>query len=206
MTDRLRGPSTWVYLSIFVVLLAVALIIQGATVHKLGIGPLSVEFDKTEPAGSSSSDPKPFINFPPSGFGGVFGDIFGGSRDFSKAKSITGSWKQRQGPLTLEVTQVENQDGFVRLHLKATNGSADAMSLKLFGDSFTAVDNAEQTHTAGFSKWPDFVPANGLVTGTVDLIDKVADSATKMDVSFAIITGSFDAPNGIGVRGIPIPR
>jgi len=206
VTGRLRGPSTWVYLWIFLVLLAVALTIQGATVHKLGIGPLSVEFDKADPAGSGGSDPKPSINFPPGGVGGVFGDIFGGSRDFSRAKRVTGSWKRRQGALTLEVTQVENQDGFVRLHLKATNGSADAMSLKLFGDSFTAVDDTEQTHTAGFSKWPDFVPANGLATGTIDLIDKVADSATKMDISFAIIIGSFDAPNGIRVQGIPIPR
>jgi hypothetical protein len=201
VAGRSRGPSSWVYLLIFLGLLGVALIIQGATVHKIGIGPLSVEFDKVEPGGSGGSDAKPVVNFPTNVFG-----VFGGSRDFTRAKSVTGSWRQRQGALTVEVTQVENQDGFIRLHLKVTNDSADKMSLKIFGGSFSALDNVEQTHGAGFSDWPDFVPANGLVTGTIDLIDKVSDSATRLDISFAIILGEFAPDSGITVRGIAVPH
>jgi hypothetical protein len=202
VTGRLRGPSRWVYLLIFLVLLGVALIIQGATVHKIGFGPISVEFGKDEPGGTGGGNPWSSINFPTD----IFGGVFGGSQDFSKAKRVTGSWKQQKSTLTVEVTQVENQDGFLRLHLKVTNGSADKMSLKIFGDSFIAVDNEGQTHGAGFSSWPDFVPANGLVTGTINLVDKVSDSATTLNISFSIILGEFAPEGGITVRGVPVPH
>jgi hypothetical protein len=190
-----------VYLLIFLVLLSVALIIQSATVHRIGIGPLSVEFDKAGPGGSGGGNSGPSINFPMD----VLGGVFGGSRDFSTAKSVTGSWKQRQGELTVEVTQVDNQDGFLRLHAKVTNGSAAMISFHLFGGSFTAVDNTGQAHEPWFSAWPESVSANELVTGTIDLFDKVADSATKLNISFSMISGSF-APDEITVRGIPIPH
>ncbi len=199
MTGRQSsGPSMWVFFWIFLALLVVALIIQGATVHKIGFGPLSIEFDKSQPGGSGGGNPGSSIDFP--------AGIFGGSRDFSRAKGVTGSWKQRQGELTVEVTQVDNQDGFLRLHAKVTNGSPAAMVLPLFG-RFTAVDNADQTHDPDVrsSAWHDSVPANGFVTGTINLTDKVIDSATKLKISFTVVFGQF-APSGITVQDIPVPH
>jgi hypothetical protein len=204
VTGQLRDRSAWVYLLIFLALVAVAMIIQGATVHKIGIGPLSVEFDRSGSGRSDDGDTGPHISFPTD----ILRGILGGSQDFSKAKSITGSWRQRQGGLTVEVTQVDNQDGFVRLHVKVINDDAESLTLPLYGGQFSAVDNVNKTHDAGFSEWHETVPAHALTTNTVDLGDKVDASATRLDIAFPTIIGSvnFAYDSGISIRHIPIPH
>jgi hypothetical protein len=202
VTGKLSDRGWWVYLLIFLVLLVVAMVIQGATVHKIGIGPLSVEFDKTKSDGSSNDNSNSFIDFPTK----ILGGILGGSRDFSRAKSIAGSWKQREGKLTMEITRVENQDGFLRVHVNVINNGATSLVLPLYGGSFTATDNMHKAHDPGLSAWHESIPPNEIVTSTIDLSDKVDDLTTRLDISFSIILGDFAYSDGIAVRGIPIPH
>jgi hypothetical protein len=184
----------------FGVLVVIALI-QGLTVHKIGFGPLSVEFDKGSTSGSGGGGgPGP---------GGPQLPDPGDGDDFSEAKSVTGSWKKTSGPLTIEVIKVEAQDGRVKLTAKARNTAKDSLTLPLF-KNFVATDNTGKTYEAevGFNEeWHQDVPSGQTVTGAIELSDKVADGATKLTISFSTVFGSLDAPRGgVSVSGIPIPR
>lgn len=200
MTGVIDQPKGRIYLLIFLALVTVA-IIQGATVHKVGIGPLSVEFEKS---GSGDDDTGWNITLPTD----ILGGILGGSQDFSKAKSVTGSWKATTGALSVEVIQVDNQDGFLRLHTKVVNDDTQSLTLPLYAEQFIAVDDAGKTHEAGFSEWHETVPAHGLTTNMIYLKDKVDPSATQLKISFPTIIGSVDFAydSGISIRQIPIPH
>jgi hypothetical protein len=193
----------WTLLGIFVAVAVVALLIQGLTVHKIGFGPLSIEFD------SPKQDQPRGGTVPGGGFTVPTDNPFGGQADFAGAKSTTGTWRKQQGKLTLAVTQVENKDGNIRLHAKVTNGSTGQMSLPLF-KNFVSTDDTGTTYEAvvsGLSSgWHDTVPASGSVTGTVDLSGKVADPVRSLTVSFSTVYGQFAPQQGITVTGIPVPR
>ncbi len=184
----------WALLGIFVAVLVVALLIQGLTVHKIGFGPLSVEFDRPQETQSKGEFSLP---------AGL-----GGTTDFTGAKSQTGNWRKQQGKLTVTVTQVENKDGAIRLHVKAANSSTAQMTLPLF-KNFVATDDTGKTYEAVMSMtegWHDTVPAGGTVSGTVDLNDKAGGSARSLTVSFAVVYGQFAPQQGLTLTGIPVPR
>jgi hypothetical protein len=166
-------------------------------VHKIGFGPLSVEFDRPQETQQKGGFTLPSnIN------------IGGGTADFTGAKSQTGNWRKVQGKLALAVTQVENKDGSIRLHAKATNSSSAQMTLPLF-KNFVATDNTGKTYEPVMSMnegWHDTVPAGGTVSGTVDLGEKVGDPARSLTVSFSIVYGQFAPQQGITLTGIPVPR
>ena len=194
------SPKLALAAGFFAVLVIIALI-QGLVVHKIGFGPLSVEFGSSETvpgtpstAGGPGSGPGPQPDAK--------------ETDFDKAKSVTGSWKKTNGTLTLEVVRVDQQDGRIRLTVKARNTGGNAINLPLFGN-FVATDDTSRTYDARFgpdTEWPQNVPGGQTVTGPIDLDGTVGDGARKLSISFSIILG-FNAPFGsITVPGIPIPR
>ncbi|WHT15753.1 hypothetical protein N8J89_21695 [Crossiella sp. CA-258035] len=187
-----RGPNGWVLFAAFGALVLVALLIQGLTVHKIGFGPLSVQFGQPE----KPKEP-PTVSTGSTAAAASSGD----------AKSVTGNWQQTRVKLTVAVTKVVQSDGRVTLHAKVSNGAADAVNLPLFG-YFTATDDTGATYKANpqDSDWPQSVASGVPATGTIELASPVTDRARSLTVSFTQVFGLRAPSGGITIRGVPIPR
>ncbi|MGW3028503.1 hypothetical protein [Streptomyces sp. NPDC001221] len=125
----------------------------------------------------------------------------------SNNKTIKGNWFQQRGSLKLTVTQVDNQAGHIRLHIRADNGYADALDLALFKDFVATDDDTGHSYEAVLpSGWTETVPAGGPLSGVIELAGFIEPKARSLTISFNQIYGSLDAPNNIKVTGIPVPR
>ncbi|MGH3858894.1 hypothetical protein [Actinokineospora sp.] len=184
----------WTGLAVFLGLVFVALVIQGLTVHKIGFGPLSIEFGEKAKSGGGTNG----------GGNGAPADVL-----FDQAKTITGSWKTTKGKVTLEVVQVEQQDDWVRVTARVRNGGGNAVNLPLFGN-FVASDDTDTAYSARITSmntgWTPDVPAGQTLRGVIVLDKQVPPSAKALTVSFTHVLG-FGAPSGgITVSGVPVPR
>lgn len=184
----------WTGLAVFLGLVFVALVIQGLTVQKIGFGPLSIEFGERAKSGGGTN-----------GGGGSAPDDL----PFDQAKTVTGSWKTTKGKVTLEVVEVEQQDGWVRVTARVRNGGGNAVNLPLFGN-FVASDNTDSGYgprIAGLDTgWTPDVPAGQTLRGMIILDKQVPPGAKTLTVSFTHVLG-FGAPSGgITVSGVPVPR
>lgn len=182
----------WTALAVFIGLLFVALVIQGLTVHKIGFGPLSIEFGERAKGGGTNGGGGPPADLP-----------------FDQAKTVTGSWKTTKGKVTLEVVQVDQQDGWVRVTARVRNGGGNAVNLPLFGN-FVASDNTDTGYgpriTSVDTGWTPDGPAGQTLRGVIILDKQVPPGAKTLTVSFTHVLG-FGAPSGgITVSGVPVPR
>ncbi|MFC6093786.1 hypothetical protein [Saccharothrix lopnurensis] len=205
---RRRGGAALRISAVVLGVLVLLGVVQAVTAGTVGVGALSVtlngttptERTTTAPPSTGSSDDTPALNgalapatsetAPPSG----------------PAKSVTGSWKQTRGLLTVEVTEVEDRSGRVRVHVTATNASTSKMDLPI--SSITAVDDARREYRAspGAGGWSAAVARNSTLSGIVELDRRPAGAGTTFALTFGGIVGQL-APTGgeITVPGIPFP-
>jgi hypothetical protein len=195
----------------------VAAVIQGATVQQIGFGPLSVSFAKPDSGGNANPPPGGNTgntntgnnntgNTNTTGDGSTGGSNVGNQT--SGDLTVKGSWTGTHVSLTMQVTEVDLQDGHIRLHVKVTNDGEDTVNLPLFG-YFTATDDKDTTYSAdtGTSSTAVFdVPAGGFATGIIQLTPRATAGATTLKISFTTIFGLRAPSGGISVSGIPIPH
>jgi hypothetical protein len=201
-------------------------VIQGATVQEIGFGPFTVSFGKpnsgnasgnnngSQPSGNGSGNNagNGTGNGAGNGTGGSgngSGDGSGtGSNPVSGDATISGNWSGTRGSVVVAVTQVDVQQGHLRLHIKVTNNGSDAIDLPLFGYC-NATDDKDTTYNADpqASSMPEFnAPANGFVTGIIELSPTVTAGATTLKLNFTQIFGFGSPGGGVSVSGIPIPH
>ncbi|MGH3391446.1 MAG: hypothetical protein ACRDOO_21465 [Actinomadura sp.] len=219
-----------VLLIAFLVIVVIVLL-QGAMVKKIGFGSLSVEFDHGDPGGRQRvhrvavifgvltvvaasalvffvgrsvltwvTERAPAL---PAGIRSSPGD---GTASAGSLKTVTGSWRQAKGRLTVTVARVDNADGTLRLHLKAANNSSETMFLPT--GFLVATDNSGRTYKAApfAGDWAGSVPSEGSISGVIELLQKVSPAAKQLSVSFTV-TGGLSAPQGgITVHKIKIPH
>lgn len=193
------STATKILLGLVVALVAAAFI-QGLTVQQIGFGPFSVSFtNKNDGGGSHPGDgTNPDQSRPSDGTG---------NQTHPSDASTSGTWSQTRANLTVTVTQVDVQGGYIQLHTKVDNAGDQPLTLPLFGD-FTASDNAGHTFTADpfASQWSDTAPAHGTLSGIIRLQQSVTSAATSLSISFTTVFGQ-DAPSGgITVHDIPVPH
>ncbi len=190
----------------FVFTVLFALLIQGLAVHSIGFGPFQITFKDEGPSQSVSGTGIPSASVTmghKQATGSAPQDTAtdGGSTD----SVVTGVWSQTRGPLTLTVTEVDIQGGYVTLHVKARNQSQDQMVLPTYG-YFIATDDTGATYEAnqGDTHWPINVPSGTTVTGTIELDGLPSTRAHTLSISFGTIFG-FSAPSGsISIPGIKL--
>ncbi|MFT7841173.1 hypothetical protein Q5530_33995 [Saccharothrix sp. BKS2] len=201
---RRRGGAALRISAVVLGVLVLLGVVQAVTAGTVGVGALSVTLNGTtsteRTTTASPSDDTPALNgalapatsetAPPSG----------------PAKSVTGSWKQTRGLLTVEVTEVEDRSGRVRIHVTAINASTSKMDLPI--SSITAVDDAQREYRAspGAGRWSAAVARNSTLSGIVELDRRPVGAGTTFALTFGGIVGQL-APTGgeITVPGIPFP-
>ena len=88
-----------------------------------------------------------------------------------------------------------------KVSVKAKNASADAIHLPVFGSCQITVPGAatlKPDPAAG--DWASDVPPNGELTGTIIFDGTIAQSVSKVTISFTSIFGGFDAPRNVSVE------
>ncbi len=197
MEDKRGVP--WMGLAIVAAVLAIALV-QGLTIQEVGIpGVASIKFaqraDPNRSDGSSSTN----WSSPSTSTGGTTGRSTG-------SHTVEGSWTGARGDVSVEVTQVEDQGGHLRVRATVINGTNDALTLPLFGNA-SAVDESHRSYQASpsDSDWPDNVASGQSVSGTIEFVETYTAGGGTLDLTFAHLFG-FDAPSGsLTVAGITRP-
>lgn len=191
MTDR--GSSTvWAGLAVVAAVLIIALL-QGLTVQEVGIpGIASIKFGEKQNSsngGSSRQDDPSAIS--PSATGGSSEET-----SSNGSEVVEGSWTGSRGDVLVEVTQVESQNGHLRILASVTNGTGDAITIPLFGNA-TAVDESGRSYAAApfDSDWPQTVASGQTVNGMIEFEGRYQPGGGTLDLNFAILHG-FDAPSG----------
>ncbi|MET8648227.1 hypothetical protein [Streptomyces sp. NPDC004675] len=158
-------------------------------------------FSSTDPGGSNGSGEQDASDSSSGQDGG------GPSVTPASNKTRKGSWPGKRGDLTVTVTQVDNEAGHIRLHIRVDNGYSEAVQLTSAG-YFVANDDAGNSYDGDYfhSKWSGQVPAGGHMGGVIELKGFVEPEARSLSISFTQIFGSLDAPDSITVYNIPIPR
>lgn len=106
----------------------------------------------------------------------------------------------------LTVTQVDDQDGHLRVHMKATNDTDAVVRLPLAG-YFRANDDTGRTCRPEpcDSDWNGVVRPGQSISGRVALVERRKLPANRLAVSFTSL-GSQAAPDGdLTVHGILLP-
>ncbi|WP_447005835.1 hypothetical protein ACRAKI_04785 [Saccharothrix isguenensis] len=189
-------------------------VIQAVTAGTVGVGPLSVTLRETpSTVPTTPSSPSSSADEPVSLDGAVGSAPTSSSPSDDDAppsaetKTVSGSWKQARGLLTVEVTKVENEGGRLKVFVTAINASTSKMDLPVV--SISAVDDAEREYAASLStsRWPASIGKNSAINGFV-VLDRTASAAgTTFSLTFSGIIGQL-APTGgeVTVTGVPIPK
>lgn len=179
-------------------------VVQAVTAGTVGVGALSVTLrESTAPTTTTRAATADDTAGPDGALGPATSEDAPPS---AEGKSVTGSWKQARGLLTVEVTEVETRAGRVRVHVTAVNASTSKMDLPI--PSITAVDDAGREYRASSatSRWPTTIAKNSTLTGIVELDRAPAAGSGAFALTFGGIVGQL-APTGgeITVTGIPFP-
>ncbi|MFE4967575.1 hypothetical protein [Streptomyces sp. NPDC056660] len=126
----------------------------------------------------------------------------------SNNKTIKGNWWNKRGSLKVTVSQVDNESGHIRLHIRVDNGYPNAVELDDAGGYFVAHDDRGHSYNGNYfaSQWPATVPAGGPMWGVIELEGFIQPGARHLSISFThTFSDSFDAPDNIGVDNISLP-
>lgn len=185
-------------------------VVQAVTAGTVGVGALSVTLrESTAPTTTTraaTTDDTAGADDPAGPDGALGPATSEDAPPSAEGKSVTGSWKQARGLLTVEVTEVETRAGRVRVHVTAVNASTSKMDLPI--PSITAVDDAGREYRASLatSRWPATIAKNSTLTGVVELDRAPAAGGGAFALTFGGIVGQL-APTGgeLTVTGIPFP-
>lgn len=195
----------WLVPVLFGGALVVVALVQGLVVQEVGIpGVASVKFGERRDATGDA---------PPTSTAGKDqggdGAATSGSADtpgpapapVAQSEPVVGSWTAERGDVAVEVTQVENQGGHLRIDATVTNGTGDSLSVPLFGN-VTAVDEAGRAYEADpfNSDWVDTISSGQSVGGTIEFDGLYEVGPGTLTLTFAELYG-FDAPSG----GVVVP-
>ncbi|GAA1311565.1 hypothetical protein [Saccharothrix xinjiangensis] len=209
-THRTKGGATLKIGAVVLGVLVLLGVVQAVTAGTVGVGALSVTLRESATPTTSTRAGTTDDTAGPDGAAGLDGALgpatSADAPPSAAGKSVTGSWKQSRGLLTVEVTEVEDQAGRVRVHVTAVNASTSKMDLPI--PSITAVDDAGREYRASLatSKWSATIAKNSTLTGIVDLDRGPAAGSSAFALTFGGIVGQL-APTGgeITVPGIPFP-
>jgi hypothetical protein len=108
----------------------------------------------------------------------------------------------KAGPLTLTVHRVRLTAHFTRVEMSAANSGDTSLTLPIFGYCQVTVQGGRTLEGDSFrSDWPQTVPAEGLVRGTVNF-GRLPDRTTRMSVSFTTVFGP--GANSVTIRDITL--
>ncbi|MGW9025080.1 hypothetical protein ACWGQ5_12770 [Streptomyces sp. NPDC055722] len=119
-----------------------------------------------------------------------------------------GQTVQQRGSLKVTVSQVDNEAGHIRLHIRVDNGYPNAVELDDAGGAFVAHDDRGHSYNGDYiaSQWPATVPAGGPMWGVIELEGFIQPGARLLSISFThTFSDSFDAPDNITVDNISLP-
>lgn len=121
------------------------------------------------------------------------------------ATPSTGVWSADDGPLTVTIVKVVDDDGSVTLTVSAHNGGTQSATLPTFG-YFSATDDQGTTYTAG-SAAPITAPAGGTASGTLTLDTSVPASVRSLNIAWAEVFSLDQAIHGsISISGVPLQQ
>jgi hypothetical protein len=125
---------------------------------------------------------------------------------FISTRTIPVSKSAENGGLTLRVDRIEEGAGTFRVHMTATNGTGDKLSLPLFGYFNVVDDMGNQYEASPFSStFPDDVAPGATISGYANMKTRLNSKASTVKVTFTTVFGSFRV-NSITVAEIPVRK
>ena len=203
MNDGKSKHLIWLVPVLFGGALIVIGLVQGLVIREVGIpGVASVKFgERHADPGDTETTSTPRTEQGGGGATPPTSEEVPTPAQAAQSQPVVGSWTAQRGDVGVEITQVENQGGHLRVDATVTNGTGDSLSVPLFGN-VAAVDEAGRAYEADAfnSDWVDSIGSGQSVGGTIEFEGLYEVGPGTLTITFAELYG-FDAPDG----GVVVP-